>query len=180
MAAKKKAKAKAKPRRKREATEIYLTQKDLGKWLSMDRTRVGQMQAQGILPPREDSRGSPLKASVIAYILYLNGKRDEGDEELFDYRKEAAREKHYKAEKAKLDAGERKKTLVQVADVVRAWSSILVVIRSRLLSLPRRLSKKLAKMSSVAKVRQVLTDEIKGLLIELASTSVEFEDPDDE
>lgn len=170
-----------KPLPKHAGPELYVTQKELGEYLGLTRARVSQLQTAGVIPPRDPSRGTPLRSSVLAFISHLQGRRDpKAEEEGFDYDIELAREKHYKAEKAKMDAEEQAGILVPVSEVVRAWSSVLVVVRSRLLSLPRRISRRIAKMSSVSSVRSLLTDEVKGILLELASAPIEFEDPDDE
>lgn len=84
---------------------------------------------------------------------------------LVDYRTERER---YLAEEAKLDHLERLGALVPAADVERAQMSVARQVRDAVMAVPDRVCGLLAAETDPARIRAVLTSELRGTLKGLA------------
>lgn len=113
------------------------------------------------------------KACLLWYVKY---------KAFTDYRKlvipanddesyeEAKRRKEWLAvQKNELELQESQKKLVRAEDVKREWTNLIFNVRSKLLALPARVAPVIsADMDLIAK-QDILTKEVKSVLVELAS-----------
>lgn len=73
------------------------------------------------------------------------------------------------AEIAELELAKIRQTLCLTEDVVKAWESVLHACKSKFLSMPSKISPILANESDAAVVKQLLEDQIREALSELAN-----------
>jgi len=102
-------------------------------------------------------------AAVLEHLQAGNG------EETLDLEQERARLARVQQEKAALDVAVRRGQLLDVNLVYRAWETLLVGIRARMLSVPTKLAAELAALSDANAIRARLTDEISEILAEAAA-----------
>lgn len=73
------------------------------------------------------------------------------------------------AEIAELELAKIRQTLCLTDDVVKAWESVLHACKSKFLSMPSKISPVLANESDTAVIKQLLEDQIREALSELAN-----------
>ena len=118
-------------------TKLY-TSKVLAQWLNVTERRIRQLRDEGIL--NEEAPGLyNLHQSVVKYIGYLK----HGSTELNDERTKLTKAKR---EAAETDNMIRKGELLLVSDVEPQLKDMLLKFRSRLLTIPAKLSPELAAM----------------------------------
>lgn len=98
------------------------------------------------------SNGAPERAAVVTEMYQDN--RDKKD--------------HYAAELARLDYEERCGSLMVAADVLTVVAGAATTLRNRLETLPSILAPQIAAISSEQEIVAILSDQVEGLLAELA------------
>ncbi len=118
-------------------TKLY-TSKVLAQWLNVTERRIRQLRDEGILS--EEAPGLyNLHQSVVRYIAYLK----HGSTELNDERTKLTKAKREAAETENMI---RRGDLLMVSDLEPQLRDMLLKFRSRLLTLPAKLSPELAAM----------------------------------
>lgn len=85
------------------------------------------------------------------------------------YEEARTRKINAEAEIAELELAKIRKTLCLTDDVVKAWESVLHACKSKFLSMPSKISPILANENDAAVVKQLLEDQIREALSELAN-----------
>lgn len=107
----------------------------------------------------------PAQVSTKQLRAYIKALPEDEIPELNESR---AREKHYQAERAKLDALRGRGELVSTDDVRKEAAKLARQVRDRMLIIPARSSAMLATMQNQEEVRQLLQEEIEMALKGLA------------
>jgi hypothetical protein len=90
------------------------------------------------------------------------------DDEIPELNESRARREHYQAELAKLEVDLKRRDLVPAVDVKKEAFAMGRSVREALANLADRLSHQLAGETDPAAIHQVLTDEHRAALVELA------------
>lgn len=130
--------------------------------LNLTTQRVGQLKKEGILVEVRPGLYN-LKDTTRRYINYIR----RGDEKL-NYNAERAKLTEVKRKREELELREREKTLHESDDVERLISRMLTNFRSRLLSIPAKLSPILAKKADKTEIYGIMRDAIYEALDELS------------
>jgi len=86
-----------------------------------------------------------------------------------DYDTERTRKMKADADMAEIALARAQGELCKTEDVVRAWESVLHACKAKLLSMPSKVSPVVANETDIAVVKQVLEDQIREALDELAN-----------
>jgi hypothetical protein len=90
------------------------------------------------------------------------------DDEIPELNESRARREHYQAELAKLEVDLKRRELVPAVDVKKEAFAMGRSVREALANLADRLSHQLAGETDPAVIHQVLTEEHRAALVELA------------
>lgn len=132
------------------------TSKIIAQWLGVTERRVRQLRDEGILEEKRPGLYD-LQATVLRYINY---QRKGSGTNLNDERALLTKAKREAAEtENKLREGQ----LIEVADIEPKIKNMLLIFRSRILSLPAKLSPKLAMMEGN---QEAIFDELRSELEE--------------
>jgi hypothetical protein len=113
---------------------------------------------QPVLPKVAASEAAPAPVSDRQLREYIKSLPEDEIPELNESR---AREKHYQAEKAKLDALRGRGELVVGADVEKKAFELARAVRDQMTGIPDRVSGMLAACSDARQVHQLLSEEIR-------------------
>jgi phage terminase Nu1 subunit (DNA packaging protein) len=98
--------------------------------------------------------------------------------EPLDLAHEKARLTKAQADRAEGENALRTGTLLERSEVVAAWQAVFISVRAKLLSLPTRMSARIAGMSTPAQIQAALTEVIHEALHDLSNTRVVASNPD--
>lgn len=140
----------------------------LSEALGVSPRRIRQLRADGILKEAKPGSGlyEPVE-NVRAYIDYIK-KAQAGSEEC-DYYSERAALTRAKRKTYELEFRKRDGELHEGADIERVISQMIIKFKSRLLSIPSKLSPVLAQEDSKENVYAVLKQHIDEALSELSN-----------
>mgnify|MGYP003627539020 FL=1 len=163
--------------------DLHVTNKQLSDILDLSVRRVQQLAKEGILPPTEKRNQYRLIDCIQGYIKYLRGQvihTDTPDDlRVLKLRQEKARAEILELQSLK-DGGE----LQHQDDVQKVWTSIAVLIKTRLLALSSRVATDVYSSKNLVEVRARIDKEVNLILNELVDTKVDIEqhaiDPDGE
>lgn len=134
------------------------TSKVVAAWLGLSERRVRQLRDEGIIEERCPGLYD-LKTTVLKYINYL---RSGSGTNLND---ERARLTKAKREAAEMENKLKEGLMIEAADIEPRIKNMLLIFRSRILSLPAKLSPKLAAMDGQqAEIFDVLQEELEEVL----------------
>jgi hypothetical protein len=150
--------------RKRDGRELLDEEKAVELWgkntLQQAPPADGSTPRQPVVAPHVPAQVSTRQ--LRAYIKALP------EDQIPDLNESRAREKHYQAEKAKLEALRGRGELVPTDDVKKEAARLARQVRDRMLIIPARSSAMLATMQDQEQVRQLLQEEIEMALRGLA------------
>lgn len=86
-----------------------------------------------------------------------------------DYDVERTRKIRAEADIIELELAKRRKEVADTADVVKAWSSVLHAVKTKILASPTKLAPVLATMSDPTAIKDVLEAAMREALDELAN-----------
>lgn len=133
--------------------------------LDLTEKRVRQLRDEGII--KESTRNFyELKPTVQAYISYLRGLNNGSGKA--DYNAEKALLIKAKRQSEELDLQEKTHKLHSAEVIERVVSDMLVRFKSRMLSMPSKLSPKLAASSDPTAITELLRSSIQEALMELS------------
>ena len=143
----------------------------LGGWLACSAAEVRRLAQLGVLV--RAASGFDLKASVQAYTAYLRRRQAAGShwEGKGPYAVQRVRLTTAKADLAEMERQRRAGMLLEASDVKRAWLSILLVVRSRLLAMPARLAPRLAGKTG-PEIAALVKQEVYEILNFLQKTQI--------
>lgn len=144
-----------------------VTAAELGEWLNLAPARANALARDGRIPRRADGRFD-LRPAVRGYVESLRLKS--GSSALAanpELNAEKVRLAKATAEKLEMENARRKGELAPLAEIERAWASILRDVRAALLALPSRAASRLGHLTphDVA----TLDREVRAVLEELAA-----------
>ena len=150
----------------------------IARLLNLSERRVRQLSAEGVIP--KASRGRyELIGAVQGYTRYLRDLALKAEVGTTDYRSERARLVKARADLAEMEAAEKREDLIPAHEVTAAWTEIVVLIRSRLLTIPDKVAPLVHETNTIPEARDVIRKAIYEALTDIASTEVQIEDPDD-
>jgi len=137
--------------------------KDEKKWLDRDLALELWNKNTAATHASKVSRPDPINASELR-------QRVAGlpDDEIPELNESRARREHYQAELAKLEVDLKRRDLVPAVEVKKEAFAVGRSVREALTNLADRLSHQLAGETDPAVIHQVLSDEHRAALVELA------------
>ena len=151
--------------------DITVTSKQLSEVLDLSVRRVQQLAKSGTLPKQEAKNRYKLVDSIQGYIKYLRGQVVHGDAPQ-DLREAKLRQEKARAEILELEALQKNGELQHQDDIEKVWTSIAVLIKTKLLALSSRVSSDVYGATSLVQVRTRIDEEVDLILNELVNTQV--------
>ena len=142
---------------------LVFTAEKLAACFDLTPKRIKQLRAAGVLKEVEPGKElyEPVE-NIRSYIAYI--KRGAGG----DYYEERAKLVSAKRRKEELELDELDGELHRAVDVERIVSQMLVKFRSKILSLPTKLTPSMAETSDKGKINGILTEAVNEALEELS------------
>ena len=142
--------------------------KAIARILDLTERRVRQLKDQNIIEEYKGMAGLyDLTPTVHRYVNYLR-KRNPESEENIDYNTERAKLIRAKRRDVEFDLGVKEGSLHTSADVEAVMVNMLMTFKSRLMSIPSKLSPVLSKKTDKAEIHRILKDSVDEALNELA------------
>lgn len=136
--------------------------------LNLSDRRVQQLAKDGIIP-KADKGKYDLVSSVRSYVKYLYERAFGQNNESIDSHVEKARLLKAQAAKAELELAVMQDKYMEISEVEFLWSGMVLAFRSKMLSLPTKLTPTLAGASNdFAKIEHILENEINEALLYLS------------
>lgn len=161
--------------------EELVTRRELAGILGVHPITVKKWEDQGLPVAERGARGIASKYSVRQVRAWhaARGASPESQEMPTDSIGIKARKEHFQTLLAQQKFEERAKRLIPIHEVERAWSMIVVAVRSKLLALPQTLSDKLyreATLHGLEGVERALDESVRDVLRELAGVNEDEEE----
>ncbi len=146
-----------------------VTADTLAKVLMLTPRRIQQLTSESVLT--KEGRGKyPLVQNVQAYIKYWQDRAVGSDaENPNDLQAERTRLTHHQANIAELEEEELKGSLVKVEEVTDLWHSVISNAKTRLLSLPNKITHQIMAADDHKAALHLFQSEIYEALAELAN-----------
>tara|TARA_R100001086_G_scaffold56837_1_gene25708 strand:- start:2903 stop:3481 length:579 start_codon:yes stop_codon:yes gene_type:complete len=154
--------------------DLTVTSKQLSDILDLSVRRIQQLAKSGTLPQQEARNRYRLVDSIQGYIKYLRGQVVHGDAPQ-DLREAKLRQEKARAEILELEALQKNGELQHQDDIQKVWTSIAVLIKTKLLALSSRVSADVYGATSLVQVRTRIDEEVDLILNELVNTQVELD-----
>ena len=154
--------------------DITVTSKQLSEVLDLSVRRIQQLAKSGTLPEQEARNRYRLVDSIQGYIKYLRGQVVHGDAPQ-DLREAKLRQEKARAEILELEALQKNGELQHQDDIEKVWTSIPVLIKTKLLALSSRVSSDVYGATSLVQVRTRIDEEVDLILNELVNTQVDLD-----
>jgi len=147
--------------------KIY-TVKTVARFLDLTERRVRQLKDEGVIEEYTGMSGFyDLIPTAHNYINYLRRRNPESCESI-DYNTERAKLMKAKRKDLEFDLGLKEKDLHTSADVETAVTNIFLNFKSRLMSIPAKLSPILSKKTDKAEIYKIIKDTVYEALNELS------------
>ncbi|MCO6052329.1 hypothetical protein NGM99_21295 [Mesorhizobium sp. RP14(2022)] len=145
----------------------------IAKLLLLTERRVQQLTREGMLP-RADRGRYELAPVVQAYVRYLRDRMLPGETEPThdDFQRARARRTAAEATLAEMRAAEMRTELIPAQDVREVLASVIVRVRSKLLSLPPKLAPQVLGLNRLTEAEARIQEGVFDALAELAGTQV--------
>ena len=154
--------------------DLTVTSKQLSDILDLSVRRIQQLAKSGTLPEQQARNRYRLVDSIQGYIKYLRGQVVHGDAPQ-DLREAKLRQEKARAEILELEALQKNGELQHQDDIEKVWTSIAVLIKTKLLALSSRVSADVYGATSLVQVRTRIDEEVDLILNELVNTQVELD-----
>lgn len=133
------------------------TSEVVARHLDVTERRVRQLRDEGII--REKRPGLyNLVDAMTRYIKYVNAGSK------VDLNNERAKLTKVKREAAEMENRARKAELMEVGDVEKAYSTVMMNFRSRILALPQKLAPAVASMEGDQQIQDLIQAELEEAL----------------
>ena len=147
--------------------KLYDT-KTIARILDLTERRVRQLKDENIIQEYKGMAGLyDLIPTTHNYINYLRRRNPENGENI-DYNTERAKLIRAKRLNEEYDLGVKEGNLHSSEDIEAAMSNMLLNFKTRLMSLPSKLSPVLSKKTDKAEIHRILKDSVDEALNELA------------
>ena len=147
--------------------KVY-TVKTVARFLDLTERRVRQLKDEGVIEEYNGMSGFyDLIPTAHNYINYLRRRNPESGESI-DYNTERAKLMKAKRQDIEFDLGLKERDLHTSADVEAAVTNILLNFKSRLMSIPAKLSPVLSKKTDKAEIHKIIKDSVYEALNELS------------
>jgi len=153
--------------------DFTVNSKQLSDILNLSARRIQQLAKSGVLPPTEKRNQYLLVPCIQGYVHYLRGQAIHGDAPS-DLKEAKLRQEKARAEILELEALKLNGELQHQDDVEKVWTSIAVLIKTRLLALSSRVATDVYSAKNLVEVRTTIDDEVNIILNELVNTKVEI------
>lgn len=154
--------------------DLTVNSKQLSDILNLSARRIQQLAKSGVLPPTEKRNQYKLVECIQGYVKYLRGQAIHGDAPS-DLREAKLRQEKARAEILELEALKLNGELQHQDDVEKVWTSIAILIKTRLLALSSRVATEVYSAKNLIDVRSKIDAEVNLILNELVNTKVEIE-----
>ena len=146
--------------------DFTVTIKKLCSTLNLSERRIQQLVKEGIL--RKEERGRyPFVENIKKYVMYLQARVD-GGENIIDLDEARKRKLQAEAMLVELELATAQNNTISILDHGELIGSIGDTVRGRLLVLPSKLAPALALESKQGLCKQIIEDEIRSTLTEIA------------
>lgn len=142
--------------------EVKISQAQFADLVGISEARVSQLIAEGTLP-----RGATARTWLGAYLDRLR-EQAAGRAEAPEITTERARLLAAQAAREQLRLGEDRNDLIRVDAVVEAMSHAYTTVRDAILNIPARMAAPLAAEPDPARIHDLLDEELRTTLTELA------------
>lgn len=139
----------------------------IAKLLMISERRVQQLTKEGVIPKAERGRYE-LAPSVQGYVKYLQERAIGKELGSIDYNTEKARLVKLQADKAELEVDAMNGTLISKEDVLDAWTSMLVDMKTKILTIPAMVSSVVAVEDQPGVVQDILDKSLRDALRDLS------------
>jgi len=139
----------------------------IAKLLMISDRRVQQLTKEGVIPKAERGRYE-LAPVVQGYIRFLQERSIGKEVGTIDYNIEKARLVKNQADKAELEVETLNGNLISKADVLDAWESMLVDIKTKILTIPAMISPVVATEDVPGVVQELLDRALRDALGDLS------------
>ena len=136
----------------------------------MDRRTVKDRVSS--LTPRVQGKKHLYDTSRALPLIYCSYGAGGSPDKAIDYQEERARLTHHQANIAELDEEERRGSLVKVDDVVDLWASAISNTKTKLLSLPNKITHQLLAADDHKAALAIFKEQVNEALEELASGNI--------
>ncbi|MGG1599324.1 hypothetical protein [Paenibacillus naphthalenovorans] len=145
-------------------SEMHFTTKQLSAMLGLSSRRVQQLAEEGILLKASRGLYKGIE-SIRGYISVIQSKTEAEEVELY---KEKALHERAKREIAELKLAKLKNHMHDAADVEQVMTNMLVIFRSRILSIPDKVAPKVLGVKNVSQISDLINTEVLEALTELS------------
>lgn len=153
--------------------KLYDT-KAIARVLKLTERRVRQLKDKGIIEEYKAGTGLyDLIPTNHRYIEYLRNRNADSDDAV-DYHTERALFIRAKRKDAEFDLAVKERELHAAADVEAVMTGMLTIFKTRILSIPAKLSPILSKKTDKAEIFRLLKDNLDEALIELSDYDTAF------
>ncbi|MEA5529029.1 hypothetical protein VB638_05395 [Dolichospermum sp. UHCC 0684] len=149
-------------------TDYIVPAEVLSAAIGIDKSRIYQLQRDGILPEPRRKGEWDLVGCVQAYLAYkLQFNQQTKDSSQADLTAEKTRLTKAQADVQELLIAEKNGILINSEEAKQGWSKLVMSCRSKLLGLPTRLAFEVAAESNPTVVQELLTEAVYEALSEL-------------
>lgn len=152
------------------------TQLELSDFIGISTKQIRNLQNKGILPPKLADGTFDGPKTVQAYIDYRvrisrkNGaEKSELGEKKTTYEEEKIRLTKAQADKVEIEVQKELRQLIPAEEVATYFEETGMRLRSKLMTLPTKLSPRLLSQDEIAVIEDILAVEIKDALSELSN-----------
>jgi len=139
----------------------------ISRLLLLTERRVQQLVKEGVIPKTERNRYE-LAPAVQGYIRYLQERMAGNTSAPADFHLEKSRLVKLQADKAQIELDHLNEILVKTEDVSKEWQSILVDMKSKMLSIPSKAAPLLSGQTEIHVIMDMLQSFVEEALLELS------------
>lgn len=139
----------------------------IARLLLLTERRVQQLVKEGVIPKTERNRYE-LAPAVQGYIRYLQERMAGNTAAPADMHLEKSRLVKLQADKAQIELDHLNEILVRTEDVAKEWESILVDMKSKMLSIPSKAAPLLSGQTEIHIIMDMLQKYVEEALLELS------------
>lgn len=158
--------------------------KTIAEVLDLTERRIRQLVTDGVIPANKDRGRYELIPTVRAYVHWLRdrslyGEAKKNKETVISLDEARRRKVTAEAELAELELEKERGEVVDIAETEKAWTDVLMNVRSKMLSMPTTLAAQIAVETDQKLIKELLTTSVENALQELSSIEIK-QPPEDE
>ena len=154
---------------KKDISDVIVNTDVMAELLGYTRQRVNQLAKEGVLNKQAPGRFL-LRQNIKKYVDYMRVNQVGEDEEgaTAQYWEEKALHEKAKREMAELKLAKIKNQMHDAADIELVMTNMLVTFRTRILSIPQKISPKVIGVTNLAEISETINIELLEALTELS------------